>query len=144
MTPDLPIPEAAREAALRAFNEHGVMSVRPANEPPRVWVCRCGEEFPDGGKPGAGREQFRPHVLDAILAAALPHLHSLQVETQVEVGRLLGRAEAAEEIAEACAERARLANRIPESTRSGVREGMIVAWIAAEKLAREIGSRETP
>lgn len=39
------------------------------------------------------------HVVDTVLKAALPHLRSLQVETQVEVGRLLGRKEAAEEIA---------------------------------------------
>lgn len=50
-----------------------------------------------------------------LLAAALPHLRSLQVETQIEFGRALGRREALEE-----AERAVLAVRDAEMSLSEV------------------------
>lgn len=74
MTPDLPIPEAAIEAAEQAMRGHDCHPVVNANT---------------------------PHLARVALAAALPHLRSLQVETQVEYGRALGRKEAAEEIAQA-------------------------------------------
>jgi hypothetical protein len=51
------------------------------------------------------------------------------------------RREVANEIADALAARAKIAQRAP-GERSGVREGMVVTWLAAEKLAREIGAQE--
>lgn len=51
------------------------------------------------------------------------------------------RRQVADEIAEACAKHARLSQRAPAKP-AGVREGMYVTWLAAEALAREIGSRE--
>jgi hypothetical protein len=60
----------------------------------------------------------------------------------LDAGYVVTRREVANEVADALAARAEIAQRIPASERSGVREGMVVTWLAAEKLAREIGSRE--
>jgi hypothetical protein len=84
VTPDLPIPEAAREAAVEAFRTHWDDSLL-------VETCACEQQF--GTTP-----DLEAHIVDAIVEAALPHLRSLQVETQVRAGVLLGKAEALEEI----------------------------------------------
>lgn len=122
MTPDLPIPEdlvtdelvkLADRAYWDKFNEAGVFELQDGDLEAEV-------------------------AMRAALEAVLPHLRSLQVETQVEYGRALGRKEAAEEIAAKCLRRAQLAERVPEPMRSGVREGMVVTWLAAQKLAWEV------
>lgn len=87
MTPDLPIPEEAVEAVARHvyFAKRGVH-----------WNFIWADE--------AKRAQAQQEAREAAVAAlgdALPHLRSLQVETQVRIGRELGRAEAWEEIADA-------------------------------------------
>lgn len=51
------------------------------------------------------------------------------------------RRDMAEEIAQKCLRRSQLAERVPEGERSGVREGMVLTWLAAEKLARESGGQ---
>ena len=122
MTPDLPIPEAARTAA----ND----SLAYAN-------------LVDTSDGALDYEGSAADLVDIILSAAWPHLRSLQVETQVEVGRLLGRKEALEDFAARCGRRAQLAERVPEPVRSGVREGMIVTWLAAERLAHETAEDAT-
>jgi hypothetical protein len=121
MTPDLPIPEAARAAVAEKLYEE----FYPADE--REAGVFGGERFDDCER-----------IADLVLSTALPHLRSLQVETQLEYGRAIGRREAAEEIAAKSLRRAQLAERVPEPMRSGVREGMIVTWLAAQKLALEV------
>ena len=49
--------------------------------------------------------------------------------------------EQADEIANKMRRRAQIAERVPEGERSGVREGMVVTWLAAERLAREVADR---
>lgn len=49
------------------------------------------------------------------------------------------RREWADELAAEFDRRVRIAQRTPESERSGVREGMIVTWISAAKIVREYG-----
>ena len=65
-------------------------------------------------------------------------LTATEVRVLTEAALRLGRKDAAEKIADACAARAKISQRAPESM-TGVREGMFVTWLAAEKLAREIG-----
>lgn len=84
-SPDLPIPELARRRATEALAVHFGCS----GEALDLAYCACGESFKN-----AALRQW--HVADRALAAALPHLRSLQVETQVAFGRALGRAEATE------------------------------------------------
>lgn len=98
-------------------------------------------DWPRGGYPAGDTpaSELKPPPDSMISKSSLPATYTA---AEVKVLTAKARQDAAEEIAKACAERARLANRIPEPERSGVREGMIVAWIAAEKLTREIGNRE--
>lgn len=79
-TPDLPIPEAAIEELAEAiYLRH--------DAEPLVWDF----EYP------AVREEFIK-TARLVVAATLPHLRSLQVETQVEYGRQLGRKEALDDV----------------------------------------------
>lgn len=63
------------------------------------------------------------------------------IETATRLGYELGRKEALAEVAAAISNRAKIAQRIDPRERSGVREGMVVAWIAAEKLAQDMASQ---
>ena len=67
---------------------------------------------------------------------------AVEMNVLTEAALRLGRTEAAEEIAAKCLRRAQLAERVPEGERSGVREGMVLTWLEAERLAREIASKE--
>jgi hypothetical protein len=53
------------------------------------------------------------------------------------------RQQVAEEIAAKCLRRAQLAERVPEGERSGVREGMVLTWLEAERLARDTGKGDS-
>lgn len=79
-SPDLPIPaEALEAAAAELYGSYG-----------------GGHRYQDAAP---GVQAYWRDQASLVLAAALPHLRSLQVETQVAFGRALGRKEAAEEIA---------------------------------------------
>jgi hypothetical protein len=68
--------------------------------------------------------------------------HGLKARHETREARAVRR-EVANEIADALAARAKIAQRAPVADRSGVREGMIVTWLAAEKLAREFAKEAT-
>lgn len=62
-------------------------------------------------------------------------------EVATKLGYELGRKEALAEVAAAISNQAKVTQRIDPRERSGVREGMVVAWIAAEKLAQDMASQ---
>lgn len=72
---------------------------------------------------------------EAARAAGLRARHETRLRRAI-------RRELANEIADECARRAKISQRAPESM-SGVREGMHVTWLAAEKLARDFAKEET-
>ena len=127
-TPDLPIPEEAREAIAEEMFVHRSM---PNPRDPFVAHCGCGETF------GTAVERQK-HAADAVLAAALPHLRSLQVETQVEYGRALGRKEAAEEIAVECDKRAAAAAALGDFGRNLTAIGRAYGYSVSAEIARNI------
>lgn len=81
MTPELPIPEEARDAVARV-----------------LWDEVYGEDERTFDQLDSTEQEELSWTANAALAAALPHLRSLQVETQVRAGRLLGLEEAAKAV----------------------------------------------
>lgn len=67
-----------------------------------------------------------------------------EVKVLTEAALRLGRKEAMEEFAATCGRRAQIAERVPEPMRSGVREGMVVTWLAAQRLAEDAAYLAAP
>ena len=90
----------------------------------------------------AEQQERRDHGLKARHEKRLENATYTAAEVKVltEAALRLGRKEAAEELAETFGRRIRFADRIPEGERSGVREGMYITWIAAQRLAQDMAS----
>lgn len=126
-TPDLPIPEEALEAAAKAMYHF----VEGEHAP---WLR--------SGVTVYYRDEAR-----AALAAALPHLRSLQVETQVRAGYAIGRKDATDEISDAIQREADLLDSLPKDEPAVNRQARSAvisrasAFRDSVKIAREVGSQ---
>jgi hypothetical protein len=134
-TPDLPIPEEAVRDAAKAIKETPWKRTS-------YWVDE--DDCPvEAGDPRAVRmdysvsEDYEAEA-HAALSATLPHLRSLQVETQVEYGRALGRKEAAEEIAVECDKRAAAAAALGDFGRNLTAIGRAYGYSVSAEIARNI------
>lgn len=111
---------------------------------PNGAACKCGWTERIYGSALWTPHEWEDHLEDVLDSAGLLHdpaeVKSM-CETAGRVAYALGRKEAGEELADKIATQAKITQRVPVSERSGVREGMLVAWISAEKLAREYASQ---
>lgn len=94
----------------------------------------------EGNEPGS-------HISDEMVLAAANAVHAFRgtghaaIRDALEAAYPAIRQQVAEEIATECERRSKIADR-DSDRRSGVREGMVVTWLMAEKVAREIGGAE--